>query len=73
MSAGDVALYAVLCGLAVYPRPALKRQIIDRPNLRGFMEHEPHTKELLDAFWNCEYKKGLGLLAKWKVRSAQTE
>lgn len=67
ISAGDVALYGTLCALAVFPRPTLKSQVLDRAGFKTLMEHEPHVRELLDAFWACDYKKGLGLLAKHKV------
>lgn len=70
-SPGDVALYAVFCALATFPRPALKAQVVERTSLRGFMDYEPHTRELLDAFWNCDYKRGLEVLDKWRVSGGQ--
>lgn len=70
VSPGDVALYGILCSLAVYTRPSLKRLVVERASFRGFMEHEPHSRELLDAFWACDYKKALDLLTKWKVSQA---
>lgn len=67
ISPGDVALYAVLCALATMPRKELKADVLDKVNFRGFLEQEPHARELLDAFWACNYKKGLEILERWKV------
>lgn len=67
LTAADVALYGTLCSLAMFSRTKLKQSVLDRISFRRFMEHEPYTRELLDAFWNCNYRKGLALLEKWKV------
>lgn len=66
-SAGDVALYGVICALATFPRPALKSEVVDCLQFRGFMDHEPHVREMLDAFWNCDYKRVLHGLETHKV------
>lgn len=70
VSAADVALYGTLCAVAEFQRPRLRKVVTEKTSFRGFMEHEPHTRELLDAFSNCDYRRGLELLDKWKVRGA---
>lgn len=68
LAPGDLALYSTLCSIAVLPRPSLKRMVMDRPTFRSFTEHDPPTRELLDAFWACDYEKTLALLDKWRNR-----
>lgn len=68
ISAADVALYGILCSLAVFPRSKLQTAVLEKTSFRAFMEYEPHSRELLDAFWACDYKKTFSLLDKWKSR-----
>ncbi|CAO1612849.1 unnamed protein product [Parajaminaea phylloscopi] len=68
LAPAEVALYGVLCAIAMFPRAQLKSSVMDRASFRGFMEYEPHTRDLLEAFWNCDYRKGLALLDHWKSR-----
>ncbi|MCO5576896.1 hypothetical protein L7F22_030717 [Adiantum nelumboides] len=67
-SRADVALYATLCSLAMYDRKRVRTEVVERPNLGAFLEHEPQTRELLDSFYACEYKKTLELLDRHEAR-----
>lgn len=67
-SRADVALYAIMCSLAVFDRQKVRTEIVERPNLGSFLEHEPHARELLDSFYACDYKRTLELLDLHEAR-----
>lgn len=67
MSPGDIALYTILCSLATKSRPELKSQVLESAVYRTCGEHEPHARDIMDAFWQCRYRKGMDLLEKFKV------
>lgn len=53
----DVSIYAALCSLATMDRAALKTQVMENSKFRGFLEHEPYVRELLEAFSSAQFKK----------------
>ncbi len=53
----DVAVYVALCSLATMERSALKTQVLDNAKFRGFLEHEPYIRELLEAFSSAQFKR----------------
>lgn len=67
-SRADVALYIVLCSLAVLDRRDLKTTVLDRPNIAAILESDTQSRELLESFFACEYKKTLSTLEKMKNR-----
>lgn len=68
VSPGDIAMYAVLCGLATFDRAAVKRQLVENSSLRSLWENEPHLKPILHAFFTSEYATALHLLEKHNPR-----
>jgi len=62
-------LYTVLTSLATKSREDIKSQVLDSAALRSSGEHEPHARDIMDAFWQCRYRKGMDLLEKFKVSS----
>ena len=66
--AADVALYAVLTGLACFSRSALRTRVLENPGLRPFLDLEPYLREVVRAFYDSQFKVGLDLLAKHEVR-----
>jgi COP9 signalosome complex subunit 1 len=67
-SRADVALYIVLCSLTVLDRRELKSTVLDRPNISALLESDTQSRELLESFYACEYKKTLRMLEKMKNR-----
>ncbi|CEH17473.1 COP9 signalosome, subunit CSN1 [Ceraceosorus bombacis] len=68
MSPADIALYTVLSALATFDRRRLKSALVDSAAFAAFLEHSPHSRAILEAFYACDYKGGLQLLQKWKTR-----
>ncbi|EPQ31263.1 uncharacterized protein PFL1_01448 [Pseudozyma flocculosa PF-1] len=68
VSPSDVAIYVVLCSLATMERGPLKAQVLDQAGFRTFLEHEPHARELLDAFAAARFRKVGEILERWKSR-----
>lgn len=46
----------------------LKSSVIDRGNIANVLESNTQSRELLDGFFACEYKKTLALLSKMQSR-----
>lgn len=67
ITAGDIALYGALCGLACFDRGGLKRLVIDNTNVRPLLELEPHLKDVVSHFYGSNYKAALELLARYHV------
>jgi hypothetical protein len=67
-SRADVALYIVLCSLAVLDRRDLKTTVLDRPNIAAVLESDTQSRDLLESFFACEYKKTLATMEKMKNR-----
>jgi COP9 signalosome complex subunit 1 len=59
----------VLCSLAVLDRRELKSSVLYRPNVNTILESDTQARDLMEAFFACEYKKTLILLEKMKIRS----
>ncbi|KPV76676.1 uncharacterized protein RHOBADRAFT_13174, partial [Rhodotorula graminis WP1] len=66
--AADVALYAVLTGLACFSRSALRTRVLENPGLRPFLDLEPYLRDVVRAFYDSRFKVGLDLLAKHEAR-----
>lgn len=66
--AADVALYAVITGLACFSRSALRSRVLENANLRPFLDLEPYLRDIARAFHDSQFKTGLDLLAKYEVR-----
>lgn len=65
---GDIAMYAVLCGLASFERSAVKSHLLENSNLRSLLETEPHLKAILSTFYESKYADTLELLHKHGAR-----
>ncbi|PWN39838.1 hypothetical protein IE81DRAFT_305949 [Ceraceosorus guamensis] len=68
MSPADIALYTVLSALATFDRRRLKSALVDSAAFAAFLEHSPHSRAILEAFYACDYNGGLHLLQKWRTR-----
>lgn len=64
----DIALYAVITGLATFDRAQLKTRLMENGNLRPMIDLEPWLREVLEAFHDRRFKEGLQLLEKYSVR-----
>ena len=65
----DIAMYIVLCSLAVLNRREVKEYVLDRSNIGSVLESDSQARDLLDAFFACEYKKSLSLLDRMSSRN----
>ncbi|KAI0672247.1 G protein pathway suppressor 1 [Trametes maxima] len=65
---GDVAIYATLCALATFPRPAIRAQILDNENFGMYLEQEPYIRELLESYMNNRFKNVLEILERYSTR-----
>lgn len=64
----DVSVYVALCSLATMERSALKTQVLESAKFRGFLEHEPYVRELLEAFSTAQFKKVGEILDEHQAR-----
>ncbi|GAA5952955.1 hypothetical protein JCM21900_001529 [Sporobolomyces salmonicolor] len=58
----DVALYAVLTGLACFDRTQIRTRLLENANLRPFLDLEPYLRDIVRAFYDSKFKEGLELL-----------
>lgn len=65
----DVAMYLVLCSLAVLDRREVKDIVLDRPNIGTVLESDSQARDLLDSFFACQYKRTLALLDRLSTRN----
>ncbi|KAI0772937.1 G protein pathway suppressor 1 [Trametes elegans] len=65
---GDIAIYATLCALATFPRPAIRTQILDNDIFGMYIEQEPYVRELLESYMNNRFKNVLDLLERYSTR-----
>lgn len=66
MSLEDVATYGGLCALATLDRPALTRQVIEKPEFRNLLELVPDVREIIQDFYHSRYTRCLETMAKLK-------
>ncbi|KAJ9474925.1 PCI domain-containing protein [Pseudozyma hubeiensis] len=64
----DISIYVALCSLATMDRASLKTKVMDDPNFRGYLEYEPHVRELLEAFGSAQFKKVGEILDQHQAR-----
>ncbi|KAI5474841.1 COP9 signalosome complex subunit 1 [Pseudohyphozyma bogoriensis] len=64
----DIALYAVLTGLATFDRTELRTRILENADLRPMLDLEPYLRDVLRAFYASKFKEGLDALSKYRVR-----
>lgn len=64
----DVSIYVALCSLATMERPAVKTQVLESAKFRGFLEHEPYVRELLEAFSAAQFKRVGEILDQHQAR-----
>lgn len=57
ITAADVSVYVALCSLATMERTALKTQVMESTKFRGFLEHEPYIRDLLEAFTTAHFRR----------------
>lgn len=68
VSAGDIAMYTVLCGLATFDRADIKSNLLENSNLRSLLETEPHLRQILNTFYDSQYATTLKLLERHAPR-----
>ncbi|CDR88804.1 related to COP9 signalosome complex subunit 1 [Sporisorium scitamineum] len=64
----DVSIYVALCSLATMDRTALRTQVLESTKFRGFLEHEPYVRELLEAFSSAQFKRVGEILDQHQTR-----
>ncbi|CCM06321.1 uncharacterized protein FIBRA_08573 [Fibroporia radiculosa] len=64
----DIAVYATLCALATFTRPAIRAQVLDNDGFGAYIEQEPYVRELLEAYMGNRFKDVLALLDKYSTR-----
>lgn len=52
----------------MFDRKELKERVLEQPNLGALLESDAQAQQLLDSFYNCEYKRALALLDQSKTR-----
>ncbi|CEQ42214.1 SPOSA6832_03998, partial [Sporobolomyces salmonicolor] len=68
----DVALYAVLTGLACFDRTQIRARLLENANLRPFLDLEPYLRDIVRAFYDSKFKEGLELLHRHSVRRSRS-
>jgi len=68
ISANDVATYGSLCALATFDRIALRTKILQNSDFKQYLEQEPTMREIIEAFYNSNYKICLETLDRIKVK-----
>lgn len=58
----DIALYAVLTGLASFNRVELRTRLLENAELRPMIDLEPYLRDIIRAFYASQFKEGLALL-----------
>ena len=69
MSAGDIAVYGMLCALSSLSRSALKAQVLENSTFGVYIEQEPYVRELIEAYMSSNFKTVLELLSRYSVCS----
>ncbi|SPO30713.1 related to COP9 signalosome complex subunit 1 [Ustilago trichophora] len=64
----DLCIYVALCSLATMDRTTLKTQVLESTKFRGFLEHEPYVRELLEAFCSAQFKRVGEILEEHQTR-----
>ncbi|SNX87091.1 related to COP9 signalosome complex subunit 1 [Melanopsichium pennsylvanicum] len=57
ISQSDVSIYVAFCSLATMERNTLRTNVMENTKFRGVLEHEPHARELLEAFTSAQFKR----------------
>ena len=68
ISAADISLYGVLCGMASLDREQLKRMVLDNASLRPYLEHSPFLKDLIHKYYNSKFLEALQIVDLNKSR-----
>ena len=68
VTTSDVATYIALCSLATSDRSILRVDILDNDNLRNKFEAEPHTRDLIQSFYDSKYKRVFEILNDYSAR-----
>ncbi|KAI0634340.1 G protein pathway suppressor 1 [Trametes polyzona] len=68
LAPGDIAIYATLCALATFSRPAIRSQILDNDNFGMYIEQEPYIRDLLESYMTNRFKSVLELLERYTTR-----
>ncbi|PNY23061.1 COP9 signalosome complex subunit 1 [Tolypocladium capitatum] len=61
-SPNDVAVYGGLTALATMDRQGLQQRVLENPDFRAFLEHEPHIRKAISLFNNGRYSSCLSIL-----------
>ncbi|KAH9854527.1 G protein pathway suppressor 1 [Lenzites betulinus] len=65
---GDIAIYAILCALATFTRPAIRTHILDNDNFGMYIEQEPYVRELVESYMSNRFKNVLDILERYSTR-----
>lgn len=64
LSLEDLATYGALCALATLQRPALRKQVLDRPEFRTLLELVPDVREIVYDFYHTRYTRCLATMER---------
>ena len=62
ISAADIGLYGVLCGMASLDRTQFKRLVVDNASLRSYLVYSSFLKDLILKYYNSKYLEALQIL-----------
>jgi len=65
---GDIGIAGTLCALACLPRSAIKSQLLENDSFSVYIEHEPHVRELVEAYMASKFSTVLELLERHSTR-----
>jgi len=65
---GDIGIAGTLCALACLPRSAIKSQLLENDSFSAYIEHEPHVRELVEAYMASKFSTVLELLERYSTR-----
>lgn len=60
--------YAVLSSLVSLDRVALKKQVVDSPEIRSVIGHVPALESCLNSLYDCKYKEFFKVRFRVRVR-----
>lgn len=65
---GDIGIAGTLCALASLPRSAIKSQLLENESFSIYIEHEPHVREIVEAYMASKFSTVLDLLERHSTR-----
>lgn len=68
VSAADIGLYGILCGMATLDRGSFKRLVLDNADFRPYLEHNQFLKSLIRDYHSSKFQAALNTIDKHTTR-----